>query len=189
MTYGLQLVATGAALPARAVTNGELSQTVDTSDEWIFTRTGIRQRYFCSDGESTVTLATAAAAEALAKSGIDPAHLCCCLCATVSGDYATPSVACLVQAALHLPEDIPALDVNAACSGFLYGAAVAHGFLSADAARPYALVVGCEQLSRLLDMTDRGTCVLFGDGAGAAVLRLEETMPSSIFSARQPPSS
>lgn len=178
--YGLELVGTGAALPARALTNDELREQygLETSDEWISSRTGIRQRYFCGEGEGCVSLAVRAAKQALASAGITPGQLCCCVCATVSGDYATPSVACMVQAMLGLPEDMPVLDVNAACSGFLYGTAVAHGFLStAPAGRGYALVIGCEELSRLMDMQDRNTCVLFGDGAGAAVLALSETLP------------
>ena len=178
---GLQILSTGGALPARAVTNDELSRRVDTSDEWITTRTGIRQRYFCGPDESATTLAVAAARQALERSGLAPAEIGCCVCATLSADYASPSMACLVQAELGLPEDIPVLDVNAACSGFLYGAAVARGLLAATGGR-YALVIGCEQLSRLLDMDDRSTCVLFGDGAGAAVFEMSESAP---FAARR----
>ena len=166
---GLKLLATGRCLPKTAVSNEEMSRWVDTSDEWIASRTGIRQRYFCGEGETALTLAAGAARQALERSGIDPADLGCVLCATVSPDYATPSLACLVQAELGLPEDIPVLDVNAACSGFLYAVAAARGFL-AQSGRPYALVIGCEVLSRLMDMTDRSTCVLFGDGAGACIL-------------------
>lgn len=166
----LQLIATGGALPGRLVTNEEMSRMpgIDTSDEWIATRTGIRQRYFCAEGESAVTLAIAAAQQALHRSGLDAAEIGCVVCGTLSGDYATPSVACMVQRALQLREDIPVLDVNAACSGFVYATAVARGLLCAGSGR-YALVLGCEQLSRLLDMQDRSTCVLFGDGAGAAI--------------------
>lgn len=166
---GIKLLATGGALPARAVTNDELSRMVDTSDEWIASRTGIRQRYFCGEGESALTLATAAAKQALERSGLRPGDIHCCVCATLSNDWAAPSMACMVSAALGLEESIPALDVNAACSGFLYGIATARGLLAQTGGR-YALVVGCEQLSKLLDMTDRSTCVLFGDGGGAAVL-------------------
>ena len=178
---GLKLLATGRCLPKTAVSNEEMSRWVDTSDEWIASRTGIRQRYFCGEGETSLTLAAGAARQALARSGIDPADLGCVLCATVSPDYATPSLACLVQAELGLPEDIPVLDVNAACSGFLYAVAAARGFL-AQSGRPYALVIGCEVLSRLMDMTDRSTCVLFGDGAGAAVF---EAVPDVLFASLQ----
>lgn len=167
----LQLIAVGGALPRRTVTNEEMSRLVDTSDEWIIGRTGIRRRHFCGEGEDAATLAIAAARQALARSGLAAADIGCCVCATLSAPYATPSVSCLVQAALGLREDIPVLDVNAACSGFLYGAAAARGLLAQTGGR-YALVVGCEALSRLADMTDRSTCVLFGDGAGAAVFAL-----------------
>lgn len=109
--------------------------------------------------------------QALSRSGLAPADIGCCICATLSAPDATPSVACQIQAALSLPENCPALDVNAACSGFLYGTAVARGLLATMGGR-YALVVGCEALSRLIDPTDRSTCVLFGDGAGAAVFEL-----------------
>ena len=165
---GLRLIATGGALPGRTVTNEELSRTVDTSDEWITTRTGIRTRHYCTEGENAATLAIAAAKQALQRSGLAPADIACCVCATLSAPDATPSVACQVQAALDLPEDRPALDVNAACSGFLYGIAVARGLLTTLGGQ-YALVIGCEALSRLMDPADRSTCVLFGDGAGAAI--------------------
>lgn len=171
---GLQLIATGGAVPGRLVTNDDLSRLVDTSDEWITTRTGIRQRHFCGEGESATTLAVTAARQALERSGLDAGQIGCCVCGTLSAEYATPSMACLVQKELGLPQDIPVLDVNAACSGFIYAAAVARGLLAVRPgdARRYALVIGCEQLSRLMDMTDRSTCVLFGDGAGAAIFEL-----------------
>ena len=147
---GLRLIATGGALPGRTVTNEELSRTVDTSDEWITTRTGIRTRHYCTEGENAATLAIAAAKQALQRSGLAPADIACCVCATLSAPDATPSVACQVQAALALPENRPALDVNAACSGFLYGTAVARGLLATLGGR-YALVIGTEALSRLMD--------------------------------------
>ena len=168
---GLRLIATGGALPGRTVTNEELSRTVDTSDAWITTRTGIRTRHYCTENENAATLAITAARQSLERSGLAPADIACCVCATLSAPDATPSVACQVQAALSLPETCPALDVNAACSGFLYGTAVARGLLATLGGR-YALVVGCEALSRLIDPADRSTCVLFGDGAGAAVFEL-----------------
>ena len=111
---GLQLIATGGALPGRTVTNEDLSRMVDTSDEWITSRTGIRTRHWCTDEESAATLAIRAAKQALERSGLAPADIACCICATLSAPDATPSVACQVQAALGLPEDRPALDVNAA---------------------------------------------------------------------------
>ena len=171
---GFQLIATGAYLPAKVVTNDDLSKIVETSDEWISTRTGIRQRRFCAEGEDSGTMAIGAARQALENSGLDPKEIGCCLCATISGRYLSPSNACLIQQELGLAQDIPVLDINAACSGFVYGAAVARGLLAAraDRSRPYALVIGCEHLSRLMDMTDRSTCVLFGDAAGAGVFKL-----------------
>ena len=180
---GFQLIATGGALPGRTVTNEELSRTVDTSDAWITSRTGIRTRHWCTADESAATLAIAAAKQALQRSGLAPADIACCVCATLSAPDATPSVACQVQAALGLPENRPALDVNAACSGFLYGTAVARGLL-ATLGGQYALVIGCEALSRLMDPADRSTCVLFGDGAGAAIFRLADTPFALTLGAR-----
>ena len=168
---GFQLLATGGALPGRTVTNDDLSRMVDTSDDWITTRTGIRTRHWCTEGENAATLAIAAAKQALQRSGLAPADIACCVCATLSAPDATPSVACQVQAALGLPETCPALDINAACSGFLYGTAVARGLL-ATLGGQYALVIGTEALSHLMDPADRSTCVLFGDGAGAAIFEL-----------------
>ena len=173
---GLKLLATGRCLPAAAVTNEDMRRYVDTSDEWITTRTGIRQRYFCAEGENALTLACGAARQALADSGIPKEELGCVVCATVSADYATPSLSCLVQAELGLPEEIPVLDLNAACSGFLYAVAVARGLLAQNG-KKYALVIGCEVLSRLMNMSDRSTCVLFGDGAGAAVFEAGPDFP------------
>ena len=176
---GLQLLATGGALPGRVVTNEDLSRQVDTSDEWITTRTGIRQRYYCTESEDAATLAIAAARQALARSGLAASEIACCVAATLSAPTATPSVACRVQAALGLPENRPAFDVNAACSGFIYAIAAAHGLLNTLGGR-YALGIGCEALSRMVDPTDRTTCVLFGDGAGAAILELAEDVPFAV---------
>ena len=180
---GLQLIATGGALPGRTITNDALSRMVDTSDAWITSRTGIRTRHWCTEDESAATLAIAAARQALDRSGLAPADIACCVCATLSAPDATPSVACQVQAALGRPETRPALDINAACSGFLYGMAVARGMLTTLGGQ-YALVIGCEALSRLMDPTDRSTCVLFGDGAGAAIFRLADTPFALTLGAR-----
>ena len=141
---GLQLLATGGALPGRVVTNEDLSRQVDTSDEWITTRTGIRQRYYCTESEDAATLAIAAARQALARSGLAASEIACCVAATLSAPTATPSVACRVQAALGLPENRPAFDVNAACSGFIYAIAAAHGLLNTLGGR-YALVIAGER--------------------------------------------
>ena len=149
-----------------------MRQFVDTSDEWITSRTGIRQRYFCGEGESTTTLAIAAGRQALERSGLAPEEIGCLLVATSSGEYAMPSTACLVHGALGLPEDIPAMDVGAACAGFLYALEAARGLLLARGGR-YAMVIGAEQMSYLQDMSDRSVCVLFGDGAGAAIFELD----------------
>lgn len=170
---GLRLLGTGRALPARALDNDAMTAYVDTSDEWITSRTGIRQRYFCEGGESTTTLAVEAARRALVSSGLEAGAIDCLLVATSSGEYAMPSTACLVHKALGLREDIPVMDVGAACAGFLYAVDTARALLLSHGGR-HALVVGAEQMSHLLDMTDRNTCVLFGDGAGAAVLALEQ---------------
>ena len=176
---GLRLLATGGALPGCVVTNEDLRRQVDTSDEWITTRTGIRQRYYCTENEDAATLAITAARQAMARSGLTANDIACCIVATLSAPTATPSIACRVQAALGLPEDRPAFDVNAACSGFIYAAATAHGLLTTLGGQ-YALVIGCEALSRMMDQTDRTTCVLFGDGAGAAVFELAENVPFAV---------
>lgn len=170
---GLRLIGAGKALPSRILDNEAMTQYVETSDEWITTRTGIRQRYFCGEGENTTTLAIEAAKNALADSGVDKSEIGCLLVATSSGEYAMPSTACLVHQALELPQDIPVMDLGAACAGFLYAVDTARALLMAHGGK-YAIVIGAEQMSHVLDMTDRNTCVLFGDGAGAAVLALEE---------------
>ena len=122
---GFQLIATGAGIPSRVVTNDDLSRIVDTSDEWITTRTGIKQRRFCAEGEDGGSLSIAAARQALENSGLDPAQIGCVICATIAGRYLSPSNACLIQMELGLPQDIPVLDLNAACSGFVYATAAA----------------------------------------------------------------
>lgn len=175
----LELLAFGGALPQTRVTNDDLAKIVDTNDAWIRTRTGIAERRFCRGGETAGTLAVAAARQALERSGLQPQEIDCCLCATLSGEQMAPSTACRIQQALGLRENIPVLDVNAACSGFLYGLAAAKGLLEQTGGK-FALVVGCEQLSRLLDMSDRSTCILFGDGAGAAVAALSEQPPFAL---------
>ena len=179
---GLRIISTGRALPSKCVTNADMSRLVDTSDEWITSRTGIRRRYFCAS-ETIADLAAAAAARALERARIAPEQLCACIVATVSPDYATPSTGCLLQQRLGLPEDLPCFDISVGCTGFVYGLQIARGLLLQDA-RPYALVVGSEALSHIVDFTDRGTCVLFGDGAGAAVVTLDETPYACVLGAR-----
>ena len=170
---GLKLLGTGYALPTRVLDNDAMTAYVETSDEWITTRTGIRQRYFCGEGESTTTLAIEAARRALADSGLDKADIGCVIVATSSGEFAMPSTACLVHKALELNENIPVFDLGAACAGFLYAVDAARAMLLSHGGRA-ALVIGAEQMSQVLDMADRNTCVLFGDAAGAAVFALDE---------------
>lgn len=183
-----KILSTGRCLPHRIVTNEDLNRMVDTNDEWVFSRTGIHQRRFC-DGERGLDLALGSARQALERAGLKPEDIGVCLVATFTPDYASPSMACLVQKELGLREDTLCFDLNAACAGFLYGMKTAHALL-ADAARPYALLIGCEVISRVMDMTDRNTCVLFGDGAGAAVLRRdEEANWHTVFGSRGDPES
>lgn len=165
----IQIIATGKAIPKKVVTNDDMSKIVDTSDEWISTRTGIKERHFC-DGEKNWELALAAATEALTKGGIEKEQIGAVVVGTGTPDYFMPSMACIIQEKMGLPSDIPAFDINAACSGFIYALRVA-GSLLQEEERPYALVIGSEQLSTRADMTDRTTCVLFGDGAGAVVIK------------------
>ena len=162
----------GAYLPARVVSNEELSRSVDTSDEWIRERTGIGQRHLAAEGELTSDLAAAAAREALARAGVRPQELDLILVATSTPDHTFPATATAVQAKLGAGPCI-AFDLQAVCAGFAYALATADNFLRLGQVRT-ALVIGAETFSRLLDWTDRGTCVLFGDGAGAVVLRAEE---------------
>ena len=179
---GLKIVATGRALPAKVVTNDDMSKLVETSDEWIATRTGIRTRHFCA-GETQADLAEQAARRALERGKVDVGDLCACIVATVTPDCSAPTSACLLQQRLDLPEDIPCFDMNVGCTGFIYALQVARGFLL-QSGRPYALVIGAEVLSRVTDFTDRGTCVLFGDGAGAAVVTLADSPYACTLGAR-----
>ena len=174
---GIKLIGTGSALPAQEVTNFDLEKKVDTSDEWITTRTGIKSRHYCGEGEHHLSLCLAAARQAMERSGVTPAEVGVCLVATLTQDTMTPSAACVLQKELGLPEDTVCFDLNAACAGFVYGLHTAECLLAA-AARKVGLVIGCEVLSRITDFTDRSTCVLFGDGAGAAVVRWGEDYPS-----------
>ena len=175
MMQGMQIIGMGKALPSRCVTNEDLAGIVETSDEWIVSRTGIRTRYFC-EAETLSDLAAEAGRQAMAHAGVKPEEIGLCVVATITADHHTPSAACMVQSRLGLPGDIPAFDINAACSGFLYGLQVVNAMLAAGAVRrPYVLLIGGEKLSRIMNMQDRSTCVLFGDGAAAAVIRPSET--------------
>lgn len=169
---GSRVLGTGSALPRRIVTNADLAQRVDTSDEWIVARTGIRQRHIAEDDETTATLAIAAARAALADAGVDAASIGLIVLATATPDNTFPATATKVQAALGCNGGI-AFDVAAVCSGFLYALATADSLLCTGMAKR-ALVIGAETFSRILDWEDRTTCVLFGDGAGAVVLEAPE---------------
>jgi len=172
MTVRSVVLGVGSALPKRRVTNAELAETVDTTDQWIVERTGIRSRYVAADGETTATLATDAARRALEHAGIAATDIDLIVLATATPDQTFPSSATKVQAALGI-DDCIAFDVHAVCTGFLYALSVADSMLrSGNAAK--ALVIGSETFSRILDWEDRGTCVLFGDGSGALVLSAEE---------------
>ncbi len=162
----------GSALPKRVVTNAELAKTVDTSDEWIRERTGITQRHIAGEGETTSTLATAAAKAALKDAGIDGREVDLIVLATATPDRTFPSTATLVEDALGC-DGAAAFDVAAVCSGFLYALATADSMIQTGMAK-CAVVIGAETFSRILDWEDRATCVLFGDGAGAVVLKAEE---------------
>lgn len=162
----------GAYLPERILTNAELARRVDTSDEWIVQRTGIRQRRVAADGEKTSDLAIAAAAQALNRAAMRPSDIDLIVLATATPDHTFPATATRVQSALGMVRGA-AFDVHAVCSGFLYALAVADSFLRLGHAGT-ALVIGAETFSRILDWSDRSTCVLFGDGAGAVVLRAEQ---------------
>ena len=164
-----RIIGTGSYLPDRVMTNAELENMVDTSDEWIVTRTGIRQRHIAAEDENTSDLAEQATRHALAAAGIEPNDLDLIVVATTTGDYVFPSVACLLQDRLRINNGCPAFDVQAACAGFVYAIDVVHRYFQTNACRR-ALVVGAETFSRIIDWTDRNTCVLFGDGAGAVVL-------------------
>jgi 3-oxoacyl-[acyl-carrier-protein] synthase-3 len=167
-----RIVGTGSYLPPRVVTNAELARRVDTSDEWIVSRTGIRQRHIADESQTSSDLALEASREALQAAGVKANDLDLIIVATSTPDYVFPSTACLLQAKLGV-RGCTAFDVQAVCSGFVYGLGVADSFVRAGESRS-ALVVGAEVFSRILDWSDRSTCVLFGDGAAAVVLRADE---------------
>ncbi len=161
----------GAHVPARVMTNDELAQIVDTSNEWILERSGIRQRHIADDSETTADLGVAAARQALIRSGVDPVDIDLIICATATPDRTFPATAVRIQNMLGVTKGA-AFDVQAVCSGFIYALVCADNFLKAGQSRR-ALVVGAETFSRILDWEDRSTCVLFGDGAGAVVLEAQ----------------
>lgn len=172
MTVRTVIRGVGSYLPERLVSNAELATRVDTSDEWIVERSGIRQRYVAAEGQFTSDLAIEASRKALAAAGIDGQKVDLLVVATATPDQTFPATAAKVQAALCRP-GIPSFDVQAVCSGFIYGLAVIDNFVKAGQAKT-ALLIGAETFSRILDWNDRTTCVLFGDGAGAVVVTAEE---------------
>jgi len=174
---GIRIRGVGKAAPQKTVTNRDLERVVDTSEEWIVSRTGIETRHHCGEGETISAVTAAAARRALEDAGVPPSEIGACIVATVTPETLVPSAACTLQRALGLPEDIPCFDLNAACTGFLFALHTMECLLNASPRR-YGLVVGAEQLSRVVNWADRGTCILFGDGAGAAVVECREGWPS-----------
>ncbi|NQU61220.1 MAG: ketoacyl-ACP synthase III [Rhodospirillales bacterium] len=172
-----EIIGCGSYLPERLVTNAELSKKVDTTDEWIFSRTGIRQRHIAADGELTSDLALKAANNALEHAGITAAEVDLLILATTTPDNTFPATATKVQSQLGMVNGA-AFDIQAVCSGFVYGMAIANNFIKAGQSKTVVLI-GAETFSRILDWEDRTTCVLFGDGAGAVVIRAGEGGPDS----------
>jgi 3-oxoacyl-[acyl-carrier-protein] synthase-3 len=171
---------TGSAVPEKVLTNSDLEKLVDTSDEWITSRTGIKERRIASDDEFTSTFATKAAQRALEMANVSPEELDMIVVGTVTSDFPFPATACLVQNNLKASKAV-AFDISAACSGFLFGLSIVDSFIKSGVVKK-ALVIGAETLSRITDWTDRNSCVLFGDGAGAVVLEAVEEDDRGILS-------
>ena len=186
-TSGLRLLGLGRALPEAYISNEELSRTVDTSDEWIRTRTGIEGRRICRH-EDQFSLALEAGREAVADAGVSPSDIRLILTATATPTYTMPSTSALAAGKLGLSESCAAMDINAACSGFIYAMRTAKSWLSSESTESpgaCALIIASEQFTRILDLQDRSTCVLFGDGAAAALVTLDDTRPFySVFGTR-----
>ncbi len=179
---GTKIAGLGVYLPQKVLTNFDLEKMVDTSDEWITTRTGIKERRIAED-ETVVDMAVEAAKGAIEAAGIDKEEIEAVILATLSPHLGFPATACLVQERLGLPPRAMSFDISAACSGFLYGLDIADAYLKSKKKKT-ALVIGAEKLSSIVDWKDRSTCVLFGDGAGAAVVRYEENDNSDILSSK-----
>ncbi|MEM7792053.1 MAG: beta-ketoacyl-ACP synthase III, partial [Verrucomicrobiota bacterium] len=177
------IAGTGSYLPDRIVTNDDMAKIVDTSDEWIRTRTGIHQRHFAAKDETTSDMAMHASRKAIQSAGIDPSEIDLIIVATMTPDTPFPSTACLLQSKLGLPQ-VTAFDMQAACSGFVYAISIASSMLQSGNYRN-ALIVGAEKTSSILDFEDRTTCVLFGDGAGAAVLTTSDQSGVGILSSNE----
>ncbi len=168
-----RIIGTGSHLPARVLTNAELEKQIETTSEWILERTGIRERHIAAEGELTSDLAQQAAEAAIEAAGIDAGEIELIVVATTTSDRVFPSTACVLQAKLGITNGCPAFDVQAVCSGFVYAVSVADQFIRSGQVKT-ALVVGAETLSRITDWSDRGNCILWGDGAGAVVLRASD---------------
>lgn len=164
-----KIIGTGSHLPEKVLTNEDLEKLVQTSSDWILKRVGIHERHIVSGEETTTSLATHAAEKAISAAGLMPDDIDMIVVGTATGDYSFPSVACLVQRNLKITTDIPAFDVSAACAGFIYALSIANQYIKTDNVRR-VLVIGVDALSKVVDWTDRKTCVLFGDGAGAVVI-------------------
>jgi len=180
-TIGSRIVGTGHYVPERVLTNSDLEKMVDTSDAWIVERTGIRERRIAADGETTSDMAAAASRRALESAGIGPDDVDLIILGTVTPDMPLPATAMFVQKKLGIRNSCPSFDMAAACAGFIYGLSIADQYVRTGAAR-HVLVIGVELLSRVLDWKDRGTCVLFGDGAGAVVVGAAEDDSAGILS-------
>lgn len=176
---GVNILGMGSYLPEQVLTNDDLKKFVDTNDEWIRTRTGIHSRHMAG-WEPTWYMGKIAAQKAIKNSGVDPKEIGLVICSTITSDFLTPSIASLLQYELGI-ENAAAFDLNAACSGFVYMLDTAHRYLSTDDDLKYVLIVSAEALSRFLDYKDRGTCILFGDGASAAVIEKSDKMYSSFL--------
>ena len=178
---GLKILGTGSGIPKKIMTNDQLSEIVDTNDEWIVSHTGIHARHLLDTGESILSYAEQAAAAALENAGVAASELDLIICATLGGEILTPSAACLIQRAVGA--SCIAFDINAACPGFIYALETAEAFF-AKGGYEKALLVACDSMSRLVNWEDRATCVLFGDAAGAAVVEKDENSLASILSAK-----
>lgn len=168
---GTRIIGTGSCLPKTVVTNDDLSKIMDTSDEWISSRTGIRERHLVKE-ETTAEMSTEAAKRAMEDAGVTAEEIDLIIVGTLSADHVTPACACEVQAAIGAVNAV-AFDINAACSGFMFALNIAHAYLQTGTYKT-ALILGAETLSKVMDWNDRSTCVLFGDGAGAAVVRKDD---------------
>ena len=180
---GTKIEGVGFYVPSKVLTNFDLEKMVETSDQWITERTGIKERRIAGEDESVVDMAVKAAEEAIKNAGIDKAEIELLVLATLSPHLGFPATACLVQERLGLPNSATSFDISAACSGFLYGLDIADAYLKSGKKRT-ALVIGAEKLSSIVDWTDRTTCVLFGDGAGAAVVSYDKNSESDILASK-----